>query len=126
MLRPRIDLLCLKFTNKIRRERNKHVLDEMLRVNIDPRTILNKEEAKKSIDSLDDYIASLNIDEGDLDAKSANSDHTLDFALGTYWKLEVNKTLETVRLMIIFKEQPRVRRVATLRKRCWKKVLRER
>ena len=93
MLRPRIDLLCLKFTNKMRRERNKHVLDQMLRVNIDPLAMLSKENLeKKTIESLDDYIASLNIDDGDLDASQANCDHTLDFALGTYWKLEVNET----------------------------------
>ena len=99
MLRPRIDLLCLKFTNKMRRrregegeDRNKHVLDEMLRVNIDPRTIFNKKDFEKKLDSLDDYIASLNIEEGDLDASSAKCDNTLDYALGTYWKLEVNKT----------------------------------
>ena len=99
MLRPRIDLLCLKFTNKMRRwegeERNKHFLDEMLRVNIDPLTIFNKKDFEKKLDSLDDYIASLNIDEGDLDASSANCDNTLDYALGTYWKLEVNKGEET-------------------------------
>ena len=97
MLRPRIDLLCLKFTNKMRRDRNKHLLDQMLRVNIDPLTLLNKGESeKKTIHSLDDYIASLNIDEGDLEASRANCDHTLDFAFGTYWKLEVNKTEKTL------------------------------
>ena len=70
-------------------------MDEMLRVNIDPLTILNRKDLeKKTIDSLEDYIASLNIDEGDLDASSANCDHSLDFALGTYWKLEVNKTFK--------------------------------
>ena len=100
MLRPRIDLLCLKFTNKMRRDRNKHLLDQMLRVNIDPLTLLNKGESeKKTIHSLDDYIASLNIDEGDLETSRANSDHTLDFAFGTYWKLEVNKTEKTLWLM---------------------------
>ena len=100
MLRPRIDLLCLKFTNKMRRDRNKHLLDQMLRVNIDPLTLLNKGESeKKTIHSLDDYIASLNIDEGDLEASRANCDHTLDFAFGTYWKLEVNKTEKTLCLM---------------------------
>ena len=93
MLRPRIDLLCMKFTNKIRRDRTKHLLDDMLRVNIDPGKILNKEDLqKKTIDSLDDYIASLNIDEGDLDRNDHTSDHTLDYALGTYWKLEVVKS----------------------------------
>ena len=100
MLRPRIDLLCLKFTNKMRRDRNKHLLDQMLRVNIDPLTLLNKGESeKKTIHSLDDYIASLNIDEGDLETSRANCDHTLDFAFGTYWKLEVNKTEKTLWLM---------------------------
>lgn len=90
MLRPRIDLLCMKFTNKIRRDRNKHLLDDMLRVNIDPLKVLNKENLeKKTIDSLEDYIASLNIDEEDLDTSSTNCDHTLDYALGTYWKGEV-------------------------------------
>ena len=93
MLRPRIDLLCMKFTNKIRRDRTKHLLDDMLRVNIDPGKVLNKEDLqKKTIDSLDDYIASLNIDEGDLDTNDHTSDHTLDYALGTYWKLEVVKS----------------------------------
>ena len=72
----------------------------MLRVNIDPLTLLNKGESeKKTIHSLDDYIASLNIDEGDLEASRANCDHTLDFAFGTYWKLEVNKTEKTLCLM---------------------------
>ena len=75
-------IICHRFIKRIRRSRNLEVLDEML---TGP-----QHEIKKPINSLEDYIASLNIDQSDLDSNITSSDQTLDFALGTHWKLEVN------------------------------------
>ena len=82
ILRPRIEILCQRFIQTTRARRDQ---TDLLRLNPG-----SEGEYKKPIESLDDYIASLNIDREDLDTNNSYGDKTLDFALGTHWKSEVN------------------------------------
>ena len=88
VLRPPSDTLCHTFISKIRASRDKCVLGEMHQLNVDSLHIQNSKE--KPITSLEEYIASLNVNQQDVDMKDSQCDRTLDFALGTHWKLEVN------------------------------------
>ena len=45
-----------------------------------------KREEGPVIDTLEAYIASLNLDENDLDQNGMNGSSTLDFAFGENWK----------------------------------------
>ena len=93
-------IICHRFIKRIRRNRNIDVLDEMLK---EPPTLKNtQDKIEKSIDSLEDYIASLNVDQSDLDSNHSYSDQTLDLALGTHWKLEVNCEHSLVLVIIVF------------------------
>ena len=88
LLRPRSDLLCYKFIENIRKRldakkygKKQKYLTEMMKI--------SKPKIKREgpvIDTLEAYIASLNLDENDLDQNGMNGSNTLDFAFGENWK----------------------------------------
>lgn len=118
LLRQRKYILCQKFFDKTKKkilykskssERN-HLTD-MINVNLEDSEALGVRSKEKKIDSLDDYIASLDINEQvnfsfkiqfqmkyfliiqDLDKTGLACNNSWDFALGGNWKEEVYKDL---------------------------------
>lgn len=63
LLRSRTDILCQKFIDNIRKKLSKKKNKELTdMINVDVNNTMGKSNPKRMINSLDDYIASLDID----------------------------------------------------------------